>query len=243
MAFAREKLGEGTAARSLSLLGFAILLSAMAFIAMSALYACGFSWMGWIVDNCSDRALALPASRDDALAREEADTERLEKELAQLRTLLASVRQCSAPRPPPRAEAPAPAAPTAGIPDVAWKKQEVKHLSGCWRLSSDYKLRDIHTSEVYPVASWTMCFDERGNGSHEMALGNGTNCNAEVKAQFKGESRLEINEENDIRCVSGQIIFKRQIVCERSASGGVRCESSQEGSQSRSTVSFERRSG
>jgi hypothetical protein len=218
---------------------FAVLLICMGLIAYSALHACGINWVGGTLANCP-RMQAASILRDDRLAGERADSERLASELAELRMRLATARRCSDPS--SRRAAVAPPS-QSGIPNAAWDSQDLKHLSGCWRLSSDYRLRDINTEVVRPVTTWTMCFDEHGNGSHQMEIGAETTCSANVKAEFKGENRLEISDEKDITCVNGLIIFKRQIACERATNGGVHCESSQAQTQGHSRVTFERKSG
>ena len=245
MAIESDKVA-GMRAGAGPVIGFVVLVAAMALIAYSALYACGISWFGGVVTNCPRIvAVAAPAqapvaSRNRALLEAEAESGRLRADLASMRTRLASLQACPQ---PPAAAPPAPPStppPQASVPDAAWDRQDVKQLSGCWSLSSDYKVQDIKTKEIQSVTSWTMCFDEQGNGSHEMRIGERNACNANVTASFKGTNRLEINEDKDIHCADGRIIFKRQIVCERTSSR-VSCEILQPQTGSRANVGFVRK--
>lgn len=226
----------------IALLASAIALTLVAFgLAYSAYNACGYALLGFSLSNCQ-RAVPDPVVRRDPATRVaalEAEGEQLARDLGAVRDRLRQAKACPVPPPAPRAEAPPPAPPPA-IRDDDWQNRKVESLQGCWQLDSDYRLQDINTKVITTVESWQVCFGADGQGQQTLRLSDGKTCTAPVKAAFPTGDRLELNDQADVTCEGGTIIFRRDIACQRQASATIDCSSHQPQHGGQNRVSLRR---
>ena len=224
-------------------------------LARSALFACGFGGFGIWMSNCPNVSAPLrnSASASTRLAGLEAESEQLERQLRQARDNLGQRPACP-PEQEKRANAqpvrPTPAAPASppvtgpAIDNRVWSQQEVAALEGCWELSSDYRLRNVSTNVVSTVSAWSVCLEKSGRGTQKLIMSDNTMCEAPIKAGFPSADKLELQDEDRVKCNNGTEIFRRDISCVRQSSAVVQCESHQperESGGGRSNVTLKRR--
>ena len=108
-----------------------------------------------------------------------------------------------------------------------WQNKKISTLENCWKLVGDQlKFRNIETSEISTVHTWSLCFNEVGEGNQTL-LSNMMTCKGNVSAQFLDDGNLEILDSKDVQCNNNTVIFRREMNCTLDFSGRANCKSSQ----------------
>ncbi|CAM5524676.1 hypothetical protein FALB51S_04109 [Frigidibacter albus] len=114
------------------------------------------------------------------------------------------------------------------VDETLWNDRDLSALEGCWSLDQIYRVVDERTREVTEFNDWTICFDaETGLGSQVMRSTSGTVCEGEIPGSFNEQGQLVMQEPNDLPCSNDSSIFQRVITCDRTADGGLSCQSFQ----------------
>ncbi len=190
------------------------------------------------------------AEETDAIEREADRSRDLAARIRRLERRLAGLPACRPdPAPPPEPPPPPPELPRAATPPPdperldpeKWEDKDVSLLEGCWSLSSDYRLRNTRTRVVTAVDTWEICFDANGRGRQTLVQTDGMRCEGPMRARFRRDGRLRIDDVGDLPCTGNIIVHERRMTCELEAGGEAACVATQEETGSRSNVRITRR--
>lgn len=207
-------------------LGSLLLVGLVTAATIALLQACalGFPFLSHL-STCTPPSTLLARENLSILATKRDDLSRrifeLERELG--------ARQCTALL----------ADPTAPLTDDGWADKDLSMLYGCWNLDTTYRTRNVDTGTIRTYTQWQMCFDTNGKGTQIMRATDGTVCEGEVTAAFRGNG-LGLIEPGNLPCGDGGYIHQRQIACVPAAGGRASCDTLQPETNGAATVGFER---
>lgn len=200
-------------------LSAALLMASVYAVVWQTLSACGFAAWGVTIDNCSRHPrLRTPQS---TLAALEAEAEHLARQLQQAKAKVPPPAACT-PGELPSQQGQAPA-----IDERTWRDRNVAALHGCWRLNSDYRVRNVKTQELHNAQRWRVCFDASGRGQQTLEFNEGIVCNAPITASFPSAGKLELQDQADLQCSNGFTVFRRITTCSQQTTAEVECMSTQ----------------
>ena len=79
-----------------------------------------------------------------------------------------------------------------------------------------------------------------GVGRQELTFDNGNRCRGPMGGEFAPDGRLVLRDQGDVPCDGGELIFEREIGCERVDGEYARCEAVGLRDGSRAPVTFRR---
>ncbi|MEL6980370.1 MAG: hypothetical protein AAGM38_17075 [Pseudomonadota bacterium] len=97
----------------------------------------------------------------------------------------------------------------------------------CWRIDSDYAVRDERSSREIPVESWEVCVDDEGRGRQRLVFEGGVSCAGEAQVEVSSTT-VAINDVGDVACDNGFRISERRTTCRIGSDGRAICRQSQE---------------
>lgn len=108
-----------------------------------------------------------------------------------------------------------------------WEEKKISTLKNCWELvGNQLKFQDVITNEISTVHTWSLCFDELGQGNQTL-FSNSMTCKSEVSAKFRDDGSLEIVDSTDVQCDDDYVIFRREMTCDLDSTAKAKCKSNQ----------------
>ena len=111
--------------------------------------------------------------------------------------------------------------PQRALPAQQWDDNDLAMLGGCWHLTTDLTLHSQNGGEADPVASWVICFDQRGDGTQKLNFKDGTGCTGPVQASFTAQHRLTMQEPTP--CNGETPVLLGQWSCTRTSDSAASC--------------------
>ena len=205
-----------------------LLISAVLFFLL--IPACNISiFKKGILDNCADGSQAKQNSQETILEDVSILQKRIsELELALLNEPCALTQKVTVDQAPINTEGEERLEDSLSQDDiVAWQEKDTTFLNDCWVLKgSELKFRDVITSEISYSSAMEICFDENGKGSETLEL-NGSECVGDASATFASDGALTIEEQDNLACSDGHVIYKRIITCKIDDTAVASCRSYQ----------------
>jgi len=201
------------------------------------------SWLCPLPDTALDDALAQARQREAALRGLLSD---LQERIANRRIQCAAVPPPPPPAPPPapppviqappppppppvvrppvvQAPPPPPPAPPPALPRERWDHRDIGLMAGCWDMISGMRITNVDTHAVSGVRSWSLCFDQGGNGHQSVVLEGDVRCESDIRAAFRGDGKMSITDLGTFGCDNRTKIMAKENLCARVSNDQADC--------------------